>query len=113
MSVPAVRSTLKFAVAACGAVMLSQLLAVDANAQVIQRDALRRQRERRPQDIRVQILNLEELRQRRTNLGANPYQDPYRRGIYRNAYNNPFDTVGEAPVTPDVDRFRQGVERFR
>ena len=115
MSVPAVRSTLKFAVATCGAVLLSQLLAVDVDAQVIRRDELRRQREQRPQQIRVQILNLEALQQRRTTLGANPYQDPYRRGIYQNRSRDRFEPVGEVPRAPEstVERFRRGVEYFR
>lgn len=78
---------------------LSPLLVQRAQAQFRQPQRQRRelQRQLRP----------------RTALGVNPYQDPYRRNVFRTPYRNPYEEVGEVPVVEDVDRFRQGVERFR
>ena len=78
---------------------LSPLLVQEAKAQFRQPQRQRREQQRR-------------LRPR-TALGVNPYQDPYRRGIFRSPYRDPYEPVGEVPVIEDVDRFREGVERFR
>ncbi len=93
MPVTAFRISLKLALVAVGASILSLAFMPEVQAQA--------QRQGR-QD-----------QERRTALGANPYEDPYRRDIFRSPYRNPYEDVGETPSVPEVDRFRQGVERFR
>ncbi|MGK7912172.1 MAG: hypothetical protein AB4050_11945 [Synechococcus sp.] len=98
------RTSSKLALFAIGSFALSLLLLVpEAQSQ----EEFRRAQQ---QQLRQQL----QQRQVRS-LGASPYRDPYRRDIHRNPYRDRFEPVGEVPTTPQtsIERFRQGVERFR